>query len=121
MALTATQTTLLSSLTAAKAKLADQSDAAGVEYGDFAQVLESAAASLTLITTGQTTMLSSASTVVVTVDSKFNGKPIFAILGVTDGTKSIISAEWTAATQFTITASAAVSANRTVFYLIDGR
>ena len=118
MALSSSQTTLLSSLTAAKCKLADQSDAAGVEYGDFAQVLEAAALSLTLITSGQATIASGATTAVVTVDSKFNGKPVFVQMGEIDGTKS---AEWTATTQFTITLSAAAGADDTVFYLIDGR
>ena len=121
MALSSSQTTLLSSLTAAKCKLADQSDAAGVEYGDFAQVLEAAALSLTLITSGQATIASGATTAVVTVDSKFNGKPVFVQMGEIDGTKFIKSAEWTATTQFTITLSAAAGADDTVFYLIDGR
>jgi hypothetical protein len=53
------------------------------------------------------------------VGAEFNGKPVFAMLNEVDGTKSVVAAVIAAGT-LTVTMSAAVSADRTVAYIILG-
>lgn len=89
----------------------------------LAAVVSSAAASalaLSKMVSGSATILNTGTSVVVAVGTAYNGKPVHAQMSAADGTKYILSAIVSGG-NLTITLSAAATADRVVYYFIDGR
>lgn len=66
-------------------------------------------------------VLNTASSVVVAVGAEYDGKPAWAQLNELDGVIHVVACTWDGNGNLTITTSAAVTADRTVAWFVDGR
>ena len=130
MALTTSQSTLMTGLTTEKAKLADQSNPIASSYGDTNQMLEAMMASLNLIQSGSLDVADEQRTGTATFGTTkaektaFEGKPVIASLAEAEGTETVSSCTWSSdgTGVLTITLSDVADGEaRTVNYIVDGR
>ncbi len=89
-------------------------------FGGLADGGDLNASSLGKIVSGTLTVANGASTGTAVVGTSLNGKPVVAQLQAADGTKYVMVSVVAAGT-LTVTMSAAVTADRLVSYIIDGR
>lgn len=85
---------------------------------DFAAAVKAEAEK---ITSGEAVVLDTTDNVVVAVGAEFDGLPAVATLAEADGAIHVLHAVWDGSGNLTITTSAVVTADRTVYYIVDGR